>query len=88
MRSCAIPTIVLVFSLLAGGMCSAAAIAQEPRCGGDIPANATPVAVAPGEWASLPDMPRPRSELAAAVVEAAAGVSARLGYGAKRAAEA
>lgn len=42
---------------------------QDARCGDVMAGTAPPVAATPGEWTTLPPMPRPRSELAAAVVD-------------------
>ncbi len=59
---------LIALTLLLPGSLLATAGSQEIRCGAPIAPSATPSAVQPGEWTSLSPMPRPRSELAAAVV--------------------
>lgn len=56
----------MLLAMLAWGSTPIAAIGTDVRCGASLDA------VAPDrtdEWGSLPDMPRPRSELAAAVID-------------------
>ena len=60
---------LFAFTLLLPGWAAPTSAGREVRCGDAIPGLATPAAGQPGQWTTFTPMPRPRSELAAAVVD-------------------
>lgn len=69
MRSRPFPTLLLIALLLPGAIAPTTVSAQEVRYGDAVAPPTTPASAESGEWTSLPPMPHPRSELAAAVVD-------------------